>query len=61
MNSFIQVTSWIVPQLFFLEDGFGIKWPTKIDMSLNKEIKPKKINNLMPALCVSMRLWGYNK
>ena len=32
---------WIVPQLFLFEDGFGIKLPTKIDMPLNKETKPK--------------------
>ena len=25
--------------IFFYEDGFGIKLPTKVDISLNKEIK----------------------
>ena len=30
---------WIVPLLFFLMDGFGIRWLTKVDMSLNKETK----------------------
>ena len=32
---------YIVPLLFFYENGFGIKWPTKVDMPLNKETKPK--------------------
>ena len=26
--------------LIFYRDGFGIKWPTKIDMQLKKETKP---------------------
>ena len=31
--------SKIVLLLFFNKDGFGIKWPSKIDVLLNKEIK----------------------
>ena len=26
----------IIPILFFYKNGFGIKWPTKVDMPLNK-------------------------
>ena len=33
----------IAPLLFFFENGFGIKWPTKVDMPLNKETKPIRI------------------
>ena len=29
--------SEIVPLLFFLNDGFGIKVPTRVDMPLNKD------------------------
>ena len=29
--------SLIVPLLFFYNDGFGIKYPKKVDMLLNKE------------------------
>ena len=32
----------IVPLLFFYENGIGIKYPTKIDMPLNKETKPNQ-------------------
>ena len=34
----------IVPLLFFLENGFGIKLPTKVDVPLNKETKPNLIS-----------------
>ena len=37
----LPVMSWIVPLLVFYKDGFDIKYPTKVDMPLNKEIKPK--------------------
>ena len=30
----------IAPLLSFYKYGFGIKYPTKVDMSLNKETKP---------------------
>ena len=31
---------WIVLLLFFYNDDFGIKWPMKVGMPLNKETKP---------------------
>ena len=31
----------IVPVLVLLKDGLGIKKPTKVDIPLNKENKPK--------------------
>ena len=34
-----------MPLLFFLENGFGIKQPTKVDMPLNKETKPKNMKH----------------
>ena len=34
--------SQIVSQLFFYKDGFGIKYPTNVDISLNKETKPNQ-------------------
>ena len=42
----------IVSLMFFLENGFGIKQPSKVDMPLNKETKPNQallynINNLI--------------
>ena len=36
----------IVSLLFFYKDSFGINYPSKIDMSLSKETKPKK-NHIM--------------
>ena len=30
----------VVSLLFFNKDGFGIKWPSKVDMPLKKETKP---------------------
>ena len=39
-NTFILL---IVPLLFFEENGFGIKWPTTVDMPLNKETKPNPL------------------
>ena len=35
---------YIVPLVFFLENGLGIKWPTKVDMPLNKETKLNQTN-----------------
>ena len=35
--------SCIVLLLFFYKDGFGIKYPIKIDVPLNKETKPNYI------------------
>ena len=29
----------IMPLLFLYKNSFGIKWPTKVDMPLNKKIK----------------------
>ena len=29
--------------LFFYKDGFGIKWPTKVDMPLSKETETEII------------------
>ena len=39
---------WIIPllfykELFFNKDAFGIKYLSKIDMPLNKDIKPKPL------------------
>ena len=31
---------WMISLPFFYKDGFAIKWPAKVDMSLNKETKP---------------------
>ena len=31
---------YIVSLLLFYKDRFGIKYPTKVDMTLNKETKP---------------------
>ena len=39
----IPAMGWIVLLLFFLENGFGIKYLTKVDMPLNKETKPNSI------------------
>ena len=36
-----QAIGYRVPLLFFYKDGFGIKWPTKVDILLNKEILTK--------------------
>ena len=30
----------ILPHLSFYKDGFGIKYPVKVDLQLNKETKP---------------------
>ena len=44
MNPFILLDKGkIVRLLFFWENGFGIKSPTKVDMPLNKETKPNFI------------------
>ena len=40
----------IVPLLFFSENGFGIKQPTKVDMPLNKETKPSYNENFQRQL-----------
>ena len=41
MNPIIsQAKSQIKSQLFFYKYGFGIKWPMKVNMPLNKETKP---------------------
>ena len=40
---------WIVPLMFFSENSFGIKQPTKVDMPLNKETKPNQ-NNIEQVL-----------
>ena len=37
----------IASQLFFLKDDFGIKYPTKVDMTLNKETKPIYVSLLV--------------
>ena len=37
----------IASLLFFYNDDFGIKWPMKVDMPLNKETKHKLNNFLM--------------
>ena len=29
----IPTMGWIVPLLFFYKDGFGIKWPMKVEMT----------------------------
>ena len=34
----------IVSLLFFCKNNFGVKYPTKVDMPLNKETKPVKGN-----------------
>ena len=34
-----------IATLFFFKDGFGIKWPKKVDMPAKKESKPNKIPN----------------
>ena len=38
---------WIIPLLFFYENGFGIKYPTKVDMPLNKETKPNQTRDFV--------------
>ena len=49
MNPLIPpVMSQIVSMLFFNMDGFGIKYPMKIDMPLNKETKPNSLER--PAI-----------
>ena len=30
--------------MFFYKDAFGIKYPTDVDMPLNKENKPNQMN-----------------
>ena len=41
MDPFIlPVMGQIAPQPFFYDNGFGIKYPTEVDMPLNKETKP---------------------
>ena len=32
--------------MLFFKDGFGIKWPTKFDMPLNKETKPNQTKHM---------------
>ena len=40
MNTFITpAMGYLVPQLFFYKEGFGIKYPRKVDMPLNKQTK----------------------
>ena len=34
---------WIEPQLSFYKDCFVIKYPTKVDISLNNETKPSAV------------------
>ena len=34
---------WIVSLLFFCNDGFGLGWLTKVDVSLNKEDRLSKL------------------
>ena len=42
MNPLIRpAMSYIEPLLSSYLDGFGIKHPTKVDIPLNKEVKPK--------------------
>ena len=36
----LAVVCKIVPQLFFYMDGFDIKWSTKADVPLKKELEP---------------------
>ena len=41
-SPYVPAIGLIVPLLFFSKDGFAIKWPTTVDMPLNKEIQPNK-------------------
>ena len=34
------------PLISFNKDGFGIKWPPKVGMPLNKEIKPNQTQTI---------------
>ena len=46
---------YIVPILFFYKDDFGIKYPTKIDMPLNKEPEANmNTSNHVPTLLDSI-------
>ena len=38
-KSYVIKPNQIKPQLFFKKDGFGIKYPMKVNMPLNKETK----------------------
>ena len=43
---------WIVLLLSFSKEGFGIKYPVKIDIPLNKEAKPDPwFTGFSPAFC----------
>ena len=46
---------WIVPLLSFKKEVFGIKWPTKVDMPLNKETKPEQMWYLSGAYIAELR------
>ena len=38
---------WTVPRLFFSEDSFGTKYPTKIDMPIKKKETKPNLTKLM--------------
>ena len=40
---------WIVPKIIFYEDKYGIKLPTNVDMTLNKETKLNIDRNMCTA------------
>ena len=44
----------IVPPLFICMDGFGIKWLTKVDMPLNKKIKPNQKYGHELTICAKL-------
>ena len=39
---------YVLNSILFYKDGFGIKYPTKVDMPLNKEVKLNQSTNVYP-------------
>ena len=39
-DSYLPAKGYIVTHLFLYKDGFGIKYPMKVDIPLNQELKP---------------------
>ena len=46
------IMNQIVPLLYVYKDGFGIKWPTKVEKSLNKESKLYKYVKISMESCI---------
>ena len=55
MNTFIPQPAMveIIPLLLFYKNGLGFKWPTKVDIPLDKETKNKTVGRALNTLTMS--------